>query len=214
MFAAITDGSAQVKELRNGMGRSTSPASLRDVVDEADALVEHPPPDDRHRDRHQRVGDEDDRAVDVAAANVGIDEQREPERHRDAERRARHIDQRVPERGPEHLIMKEHLLVMVEPGPARRPHRRPVLERQHEVPAERDDAVEQEDRKRGQEEAPDEHRLAHTLAREKAGAAGSFRDDRGGAHPQIPSLSSPALSRRSRSNGPLFESRWPSQARP
>src|SRR4051812_33142000 len=110
--------------------------------------------------------------------------------------------------------MKEHLLVVVEPGPARRPHRRPILERQHDVPAERDDAVDEEDRKRGQEEAPDEQGLAHTLAREKARAAGRFRTGGSRAHPQIPSLSSPALSRRSRSKRPAFpvEAAGPSPA--
>ena len=81
----------------------------------------------------------------------------------DADGAAGDEDQRVPERLPEHVVVEQHLLVVVEPGQSRRAHRRPLLERQHSVPDQREDAVEEEDRERGREEAPDQHGLSRPL---------------------------------------------------
>ena len=146
MLATMTEGSAQVKELRKGIGLSTRSSRRARVVDEADPLVEHPAPDDGDRDGHQRIGQEDDGAIDVAAADVGIDQQRQPEREGDADRGAGDDDQGVPQRLPEHLVVQQ-VLVVVEARGLGRLERRPVLERQDEIPDDRDDAVEQEDQR-------------------------------------------------------------------
>ncbi|TMH09132.1 MAG: hypothetical protein E6H67_00015 [Betaproteobacteria bacterium] len=69
----------------------------RDIIDQSDPLFEEPPPDDRNRDRHQRIGNEDDGAISVATANVRADEQREAERDPDPDRRAGDEEQGVPE---------------------------------------------------------------------------------------------------------------------
>ena len=68
------------------------------------------------------------------------------------------------ERLPEDVVVEQHLLVVVEAGPAGRFQRRPVLHRQQHVPAERQHAIEEEDRQRRQQEAGNERQLARALA--------------------------------------------------
>ena len=147
-----------------------------DIVDKPDPLIEEPAPDDRDRDRHQRIGDEDDGAIDVASANLRTDEECQAQRDDDCHGRAGDEDERVPERLPEHVVVK-HVLVLVEAGPADRPERRPVRERQRDVPEKRNDAIEQENRERRRQEAPDQRRPADALSRQAGRTIGERRSD-------------------------------------
>ena len=69
------------------------------------------------------------------------------------------------QRLPEHVVVEQHLLVVIEAD-----RTAPALsgdhdcERQEHVPAQRQDAVEEEDRERRQQEAGDERHLARALA--------------------------------------------------
>ena len=134
-------------------------ARAQHVVEEAAALVIEPAPDDADRHRHQRIGQKDDGAIDGGAPEVAVDQQGDRKGQRDGDRRAADEDQRVGERIPEHVVVEQHLLVVIDADPGRRLERRPRLERQQHVPAERQEAVEKEDRQRRRKEAGDERQL-------------------------------------------------------
>src|SRR4029453_7435650 len=67
---------------------------------------------------------------------------------------------------PEHVVVEKHLLVVLEADELRGLERRPGMHRQPRVPAQRQDAVEEEDRERRQQEAHDECGLPCPLALE------------------------------------------------
>src|SRR5205814_418715 len=73
-------------------------------------------------------------------------------------------DQGVRERIPEHIVVEQHLLVVIDADPRRRLERRPRLERQRHVPAERQEAVKKENRQRRRQEAGDKRQLPRALA--------------------------------------------------
>src|SRR5258708_31153099 len=149
------------------------------VVEEAATLIIEPAPDNADRHRHQRIGEKDDGAVDGGAPEVAVDQQGDRQRKRDGDRRAADEDQRVGQCIPEHVVVEQHLLVVIDADPFGRLEWRPRLERQKHVPAERQDAVEEEDRQRRHEEAGDERQLPRPLALVPAGHARfSSRDTR------------------------------------
>ena len=98
----------------------------------------------------------------------------------DGDRRAADEDQRVGQRLPEHVVVEQHLLVVLEPDPLAGFSGDQVLERKPDVPAERQDAVEEEDRQRRQQEAGHQRQLARALAAEP-GHARSLRHPGGGS---------------------------------
>ena len=91
----MTEGSAHSKLCRKGIGLAIKPAFAQGEIDDAAALVVHPAPDDAHGHRHQRVGQEHDRAVDGGTLEIAVDEQRDAERQRDGKRRGADEDQRI-----------------------------------------------------------------------------------------------------------------------
>src|SRR5262249_39648652 len=90
------------------------------------------------------------------------------------------------QRLPEHVVGQQ-VLVVVEAGGLGLGERRPVLERQDQVPDHRDDAIQQEDRQRRRKEAPEEQRAPRAVTDGAAGvmacALDCYRHRRGRATP-------------------------------
>ena len=145
------------KDSRNAIGWYQADRA-QGIVYQPGLLVVDPAPDDADGDDHQRIRHEYDRAIDVPAADTRVHQNREADRQDDAGDGRQHEVERVAQRFPEHVVVEEHFLVVVQTGEARRLRERPMLEGKDDVPAQRDEPVEQEDYQRRSEQDEQEQR--------------------------------------------------------
>ena len=94
------------------------PDRLEDAVDEPGPL-EHPAPRQADGDGAGDRGDEVQGAEDAHTAQASVDDDGQPDRQEDEDRRHQQVDDRVGEREPERLVA-EQLLVVLEPDQDRR----------------------------------------------------------------------------------------------